>query len=111
MRHLKIDIQKYEVDGEVILGPISMVLNEHQRCAIVGGNGIGKSTFLRILRGDIREYVGSVENIGSLTLGYLEQIHFLDDTLAVRDDLANAFQEIRVLERQIHVAELQMSKT
>lgn len=111
MRHLKIDIQKYEVDGEVILGPISMVLNEHQRCAIVGGNGIGKSTFLRILRGDIREYEGSVENIGSLTLGYLEQIHFLDDTLAVRDDLANAFQEIRALERQIHVAELQMSKT
>lgn len=111
MRHLNIHIEHYEVDGNIILGPISLVLNEHDRIAIVGANGIGKSTLLKILSSEIRDFQGTIENIGSLTLGYLEQIHFLDESLTVREDLANAFTEVRTLEGRLHVLEEEMSLT
>ncbi len=77
----------------------------------MGKNGIGKSTFLRILTGEIHEYSGSIENIGAMTLGYLEQIHFMDETRSVRDDLRDAFAVIRHLETEIHKEEVIMAET
>lgn len=111
MRHLNIDIHHYEIDGETILWPVSLILNEHDRIAIVGANGIGKSTLLKILSSEIREFQGTIENIGSLSIGYLEQIHFLDESLTVREDLANAFTEVRTLEARLHVLEEEMVLT
>lgn len=49
--------------------------------------------------------------MGSLTLGYLEQIHFLDESLSVREDLANAFTEIRALEARLQKIEQEMEAT
>lgn len=58
-----------------------------------------KSTFMRIISGQITEYNGNIENIGGITLGYLEQIHFMDETKIIRDELRDAFDEIRKLEK------------
>ncbi len=57
MNHLNINIELYEVDGEAILANIHTVINASDRIAIVGPNGVGKSTFLRIVSGRVSEYL------------------------------------------------------
>ena len=88
-----------------------MVINWDERMAIVGKNGIGKSTFLKILTDEIHEYSGNIENIGSMSLGYLEQIHFMDESRTVRDDLRDAFSTIRNIEKAIENEEFIMAQT
>lgn len=111
MKHLNIHIESYEIDGDIILGPIGIIVNATDRIAIVWGNGVGKSTFLKILTGEIKDYHGSIENIGNISVGYLEQIHFLDEKKTVRDELRDAFYEIRRLEKIIEIEEKQLEET
>ena len=66
---------------------------------------------MKILTGSISEYQGSIENIGGMTLGYLEQIHFMDETMTVRDDLRSAFTLVRQIEQAIQEEENIMVET
>lgn len=108
MKHLNIHIDQYEQNGECILGNIHTIINQTDRIALIWPNGIGKSTFMKILQGTIHDYHGYRENIGNMTLGYLEQIHFTSTDITVREELKNAFHTIRTLERQIADEETRM---
>lgn len=68
MKHLNIFIERFERNGESIISNISTIINADERIALVGPNGIGKSTFMKVLSGQIRDYVGGIENIGNITL-------------------------------------------
>lgn len=46
-----------------------------------------------------------------MTIGYLEQIHFMDESKSIRDELRDAFADIRTLEKLIEKEELHMSET
>jgi ATP-binding cassette, subfamily F, member 3 len=111
MNHLNININTYERDGDIIIGDIHTIINQTDRLALIGPNGVGKSTLMRIISGEISEYDGSIENIGGMTLGYLEQIHFMDESVTIRDELRDAFAEIRQLERVIATEEAKMAET
>ena len=111
MNHLNIHIDAFEVDGETIIGNIHTIINASDRVAIVGPNGVGKSTFLKILSSQNTEYIGSIENIGNMSLGYLEQIHFLDENKTVRNELKDAFVELRKYEEIIKEEEVKMNET
>ena len=65
---------------------------------------------MRIISGQINEYNGNIENIGGITLGYLEQIHFMDETKIIRDELRDAFDEIRKLEKTLEIEMRKSSK-
>lgn len=111
MNHLNININTFERDGESIIGNIHTIINQDDRLALIGPNGVWKSTFMRIISGQIGEYDGSIENIWGITLGYLEQIHFMDETKMIRDELRDAFSEIRELEKTIEKEEYTMTQT
>jgi ATP-binding cassette, subfamily F, member 3 len=111
MNHLHININTYERDGDIIIGDIHTIINQTDRLALIGPNGVGKSTLMRIISGQIHEYEGSIENIGAMTLGYLEQIHFMDESVTIRDELRDGFAEIRELERVIATEEAKMAET
>lgn len=111
MKHLNINIEYFEKNAEIILGKISRIINENERIALIGPNGAGKSTFMKIISGQIKDFVGNIENIGNMTLGYLEQIHFADDTKTVRNELKDAFSEIRKIEKEIEIEEEKMAET
>ncbi|MFZ2256210.1 MAG: ATP-binding cassette domain-containing protein [Patescibacteria group bacterium] len=49
MNHLNIHIDTFERDGEVIIGNISTIINADDRIALIGPNGIGKSTLMKII--------------------------------------------------------------
>lgn len=111
MNHLNININTFERNGESIISNIHTIINQDDRVALIGPNGIWKSTFMRIISGQITEYNGNIENIGGITLGYLEQIHFMDETKIIRDELRDAFDEIRKLEKTLEIEELHMIET
>ncbi|MBS9784338.1 ABC-F family ATP-binding cassette domain-containing protein [Candidatus Gracilibacteria bacterium] len=108
MKHLNIHIEVFEKNDTKILGKIDTIINQTDRIALIGDNGTGKSTFIKILSGVIKEYEGNIENIGKMTLGYLEQIHFSDTTISIREELKNAFKEIRETEKKLKIAEENM---
>ena len=105
MNHIIVDILKYEVLGKEILSDISCTINASDRIAIVGGNGVGKTTFMKILTGEITEFDGKINNIGTISMGYLSQIHFDQETRTVREELRLAFKEIRAAESTLNSAE------
>jgi len=109
MKHLKINIDLYETNKKEILKNISFLVNERDRIAVVGGNGAGKTTLLKVLTGEITEFSGKVENIGSLSLGYLAQIYFDDEQKLVRLELKEAFLKILEIEKELDILEKQMS--
>lgn len=56
MNHLNININTYERDGDIIIRDVHTIINGSDRLALIGPNGIGKSTLMRIISGEIREY-------------------------------------------------------
>jgi ATP-binding cassette subfamily F protein 3 len=111
MNHLNIHIESFERDGDIILGKIHTIINQTDRTALIWPNGIGKSTLMKVISGQISEYTGTIENTGSMTLGYLEQIHFMDESKTIRDELKDAFTEIRNVEKIIQEEETKMWET
>ncbi|MDD3144603.1 MAG: ABC-F family ATP-binding cassette domain-containing protein [Candidatus Gracilibacteria bacterium] len=108
MKHLKIKINSLEFDGETILKDIDFTLNKTDRISIVGANGAGKTTLLKILTGEIKNYDGSIDNVGNLTLGYLKQIHSSNENKLVREELKDAFTEIIETEKKLDLVEKEM---
>ena len=70
---------------------VSFVVNDHERIALVGKNGAGKSTMLRILCALQRPTSGAVNVPNGTTIGYLPQVMKLSDDTTVREETRKAF--------------------
>src|SRR5438105_1060525 len=81
------DLQKTFGDREV-LKPMTFTIHRGARIGILGANGSGKSTFLRLLAGQDREHGGSVDHASGITIGYLPQEPALDPEKTVRESAA-----------------------
>ncbi len=83
---------------------VNLILLPTQRYGVVGANGTGKSTFLKILAGEEPASHGSVEKAKSLSVGILKQDHFryeenrlIDVVIRGNETLWNALTEKEVL--------------
>jgi ATPase subunit of ABC transporter with duplicated ATPase domains len=71
--------------AQSLFSNVNLQLNPGCRYGLVGANGSGKSTFLRILTGDEQDEGGSVNFPRNLSLGVLRQDQFLDDAERIID--------------------------
>lgn len=110
MKHLKIKINNLEFDWETVLKDIDFVLNKTDRVAIVWANGAWKTTLLKVLTWEIKNYDWSIDNVWNLSLGYLKQIHINDDTKLVRQELKEAFIQIIETEKALDEIEKKMAE-
>lgn len=108
MKHISLHIPQYEIDGVQILGKISAVFNADDRIAVVGPNGAGKTTLMKVITGEINVPDATIENTGSMSLGYLSQIHFDTEDTIVKEELRLAFTDILNLEAELAKAEANM---
>ncbi|HYC84449.1 MAG TPA: ABC-F family ATP-binding cassette domain-containing protein [Chryseosolibacter sp.] len=73
---------------------ISLGISQGEKLALVGNNGVGKSTLLRILTGEIPPDSGQVSVRQGVRLGYLTQQPSVDDNLTVKDVLFSESNEV-----------------
>lgn len=116
--NLQIEIHDGRVDlsGEPILTDINMVINTASKIGLVGRNGCGKTTLLRLLCGEIplantQADGGFMSISGSPTVSALNQMTFSDDSLTLVEEIRSAYSDIIALKEQLDTAQRDMEKT
>lgn len=79
----------------------SFVINDRDRIALVGKNGAGKSTMLKILCGKQQPTSGNVAVPNDQTIGYLPQVMVLQDDTTVREEARKAFAKVTQMKAKI----------
>ena len=92
---------KVEFGVTPLFEDVSYVINKKDRIALVGKNGAGKSTMLKILAGLQLPTDGVVAVQRGVTIGYLPQVMILSDTRTVMAEAEMAFEHIFELQDSI----------
>ena len=92
---------KVEFGVTPLFEDVSFVINKKDRIALVGKNGAGKSTMLKILAGLQRPTEGTVAVQRGVTIGYLPQVMVLSDTRTVMEEAERAFEHIFEMQNRL----------
>ena len=84
---------KVEFGVKPLFSDATFVINDKDRIALVGKNGAGKSTMLKILCGMEKPTAGVVSVASDSTIGYLPQVMILQDDTTVRQEAQKAFMK------------------
>ncbi len=87
--------------GRQILEDASFRLLKGEHIGLIGANGEGKSTFLKIITGELMPDNGTVEWCRHITYGYLDQYSTLEKGKTIRDVLRDAFSHLSTLEAEM----------
>ena len=90
-----------EFNATVLFEDVSYVINKKDRIALVGKNGAGKSTMLKILAGLQTPSAGIVAMPKEVTIGYLPQVMILSDSRTVKEEAELAFEEMFRLQAEL----------
>lgn len=90
-----------EFSSKSLFNDVSYVINKKDKIALVGKNGAGKSTMLKIIAGLQQPTHGIVAVQNDIMVGYLPQQMVLSDTKTVREDVREAFNHITRLNEDI----------
>lgn len=96
--------------GNILFDNITYVINKKDRIALVGKNGAGKSTMLKIIAGLQAPTSGNVNMPKDLTVGYLPQQMNLSDTRTVMEEAEQAFSHIFELQSRIERMNTELSE-
>ncbi len=98
---ISIEGLKVEFNATVLFEDVSYVINKKDRIALVGKNGAGKSTMLKILAGLQTPSAGIVAMPKEVTIGYLPQVMILSDSRTVKEEAELAFEEMFRLQAEL----------
>ena len=99
-----------EFGGFTLFDDVSFVVNKKDRIALVGKNGAGKSTMLKIFAGLQSPTSGTVSIPKETTIGYLPQQMQLTDSRTVREEAEQAFGHIQEMEKDIERLNLELAE-
>lgn len=107
---ISIDGLTVEFSAKPLFKDVSFVINERDRIALVGKNGAGKSTMLKILCGLQKPSGGSVSVPNETTVGYLPQVMKLSDDTTVKEETRKAFADTTKMETRLRKMEEEMAE-
>lgn len=107
---ISVDNLKVEFSARPLFENVSFVINDRDRIALVGKNGAGKSTMLKILSGIQTPTSGTVAIPNDTIVGYLPQVMKLQDDTTVREEAHKAFASIAALEGKVNSLEKEISE-
>lgn len=98
-----VSVEKLRVEfgATPLFQDVSYVINDKDRIALVGKNGAGKSTMLKIIAGLQQPTSGTVAVSGGSTIGYLPQVMVLSDEHTVREEVEQAFSHISQMQERL----------
>lgn len=98
---ISIDNLKVEFGIKPLFDNVSFVINDKDRIALVGKNGAGKSTMLKIICGLQKSTSGNVAIPNDTTIGYLPQVMNLQDNTTMREEVKKAFADISKMKERV----------
>lgn len=90
-----------QFNGEFLFENISYIVNKRDRIGLVGKNGAGKTTMLRIISGQLAPESGQIVKPSGFSIGYLPQEMKLRSTKPLLEETFTAFAEANALETKI----------
>ena len=110
---LKINNASFGYNGENILENFTFEVNNGDKIAIIGRNGSGKTTILKILSGDIELHQPDntpkvFEKIGAPTIMTLKQMTFDDESLSLEQEILKCYSEVIELENTIETLQKEL---
>lgn len=91
-------------DGVTLIDDFSTTVYRGDRIGIIGPNGIGKSTILKIILGQLQPDSGTVKMGTNLEVAYFDQLRDqLDDTTSARENIGEGKDELIINGRKRHV--------
>ena len=107
---ISVENLKVEFGVKPLFDDASFVINDRDRIALVGKNGAGKSTMLKILCGMQKPTSGNVAVPNDTTVGYLPQVMILQDHTTVREETRKAFADNTKIKERLDRLEREMSE-
>lgn len=113
---LKIQNGVVELSGEAILKKIDFEINDNSRIAVVGRNGCGKTTLLKLISGEyhITKKDSDKDTFlavsGSPKIGVLSQMTFEDENRPMIEEIRSAYSEILCLKEKMDIAQKKMEE-
>ena len=107
---LSIEGLKVEFGVKPLFHNVSFVVNDRDRIALVGKNGAGKSTMLKILCGLQRPTAGVVAVPNDTTIGYLPQVMKLSDDTTVKEETRKAFADATKMKEKLERMQQEMAE-
>ena len=93
---------------DLVLKNINWEIKKGEKIGLIGSNGAGKTTQLKILTGEEEQTSGSIIKEGKPRISYLKQEFDLKMNNTVRDELISAFEEIQLISEKINSLEVEM---
>ena len=98
---ISVENLKVEFAATPLFHDVSYVINDKDRIALVGKNGAGKSTMLKIIAGIQQPTSGTVSVSNDMTIGYLPQVMVLSDERTVIEETEQAFSHIGEMQERL----------
>lgn len=114
---IRISHANVQFGGDVILQDINFEVRDNEKIAIVGRNGCGKTTLLKLIAHDIgmsnidSDEECGYETAGKQEIGFLRQINFTDTEITVEDEIKKVFEPIFECERRMREIEENMKSS
>ena len=107
---ISIENLQVEFAAKPLFEDVTFVINKKDRIALVGKNGAGKSTMLKILAGLQSPTGGNVAIPKDISVGYLPQVMVLSDSHTVMEEAEQAFEHISELQESIELMNNQLAE-
>ncbi len=101
MSLLKIENLSYGIGEKTLYDNCNFTLNPKEHLGIVGKNGVGKSTLIKICMGKVSPDDGLIQWENKTDIGYLDQYADIDKDLTINEYLQLAFKELHDLENEM----------
>ena len=108
---LRVDDVKKAFGGQAVLSAVSFQLNPGERVGLVGRNGGGKTTLLRLILGEETPDAGSITRLPGETLGHLAQDVQLTSRRTLHDELLSVFAQLLAVEAEQRRLEAELGAT
>ena len=95
--------------ADVLFENINLDIQDNSRIALVGRNGVGKTTLLKMIVGETEPDAGEIVKKHGITIGYLAQNSGLESSRTMLAEMESVFTYLKEMEQQIHSLEEKMA--
>lgn len=95
--------------ADTLFENVSLDVSDNSRIALVGRNGVGKSTLLKMIIGNESPDAGQITKKKGLTIGYLAQNTGLESDKTIYAEMLSVFERLQIMEENLHEMEAKIA--